>query len=69
MSDNLKNTIRIIESLTGDVELVSYGLAPKPNGFCYENHGNINETDLKVLDTALGSLNNEETETLRELYL
>jgi len=66
---NLRNCIRILESLCGDVELVSYGLSPNVNGFCYENHGNINETDLKVLDAALNSLTSEEEQTLRELYL
>jgi len=33
MNKDLKNCIRIIESLCGDIELVSFGLAPNPNGF------------------------------------
>lgn len=66
---NLRNCIRILESLCGDVELISYGLAPNPDGFCYEKLTEVSETDLKALDSALGSLNSEEQETLKELYL
>lgn len=66
---NLRNCIRILESLCGDVELVSYGLAPNPNGFCYEKHTAISEVDEKALNDALNSLSSKEIETLTELYL
>jgi hypothetical protein len=66
---NLRNCIRILESLCGDVELVSYGLAPNPDGFCYEIHTQVSDTDLKVLDDALGMLTTNEENTLKELYL
>lgn len=68
---NLRNCIRILESLCGDVELVSFGLAPNPNGFCYEVHNEslFNTKELKALDDALEILTSEEENTLKELYL
>jgi len=71
MNKDLKNCIRIIESLCGDIELVSFGLAPNPNGFCYEVHNEslFNTKELKALDDALNYLTGEEEDTIKELYL
>lgn len=42
----------------GDFEIVSYGLAPNPNGFCYEfiGDGKRNKTKEKRLSDALDEL-------------
>jgi len=71
MNKDLKNCIRIIESLCGDIELVSFGLAPNPNGFCYEVHNEslFNTKELEALDDALNYLTGEEEDTIKELYL
>ena len=53
----------IIELLEdGTITLVSYGLAPNPNGFCYEyNHGHLDADKLKLF---LDTLTKEETKQL-----
>lgn len=63
---NLRNCIRVLESLCGHVELeaISYRV-----GVGYRIIGNVSETDIKILDDLLGMLTNEETETLKKLYL
>jgi len=69
---NLKEVIQRLENLCGQVELVSFGLAPNPNGFCYEtydDYGSIDPVKLKGLNLALDSLSNKEAQTIIELYL
>jgi hypothetical protein len=76
MSQNLKDAITAIESLVGEAELVSYGLAPNTNGFCYEvfkrqrysTAGQL-RTKLNRLDATLEALNHRDTQSIIELYL
>lgn len=54
-------------SLDYNFEIVSYGLAPNPNGFCYEDHNSKrNNNARKVFNDLLNSLNKEETLELRK---
>lgn len=46
-----------------DIEIVSYGLAPNPNGFCYEI-GNTPADAAEKLDELLDSLTAKEKEEL-----
>ena len=62
---NLRNTIRVLERLCGDVELVEF----ETGGISYRTHNQVSETDLKVLDDSLGMLTTNEENTLKELYL
>lgn len=58
--------------LENDYEIVSYGLAPNPNGFCYEYQGKDSKRDWnldKYISDTLESLNREESEMLRKLAL
>ncbi len=69
----MTNTIKLIEEIleTGDFELVSYGLAPNPDGFCYEFIGEVYreaETELRLNELLYG-LTNEETRILKKRYL
>jgi hypothetical protein len=76
MSQNLKDAITAIESLVGEAELISYGLAPNSSGFCYEVYerqrysttGQL-RTKLKRLDATLEALNHRDTQSIIELYL
>ena len=60
MSESVKRILEIMEMY--QIEMVSYGLAPNPNGFCYElphDHG----MSLKMrteLDSLLDSLTGHE---------
>ena len=67
MSEDLKDCIRELEKLCGQVELVSFGLAPNPFGFCYEVLDS--EADVTDLDASLECLSDEDEITLRSLYL
>jgi len=73
---------RILE--TWNIELVSFGLAPNPNGFCFEvlggRNGNIKHilsnkeiiqrrNDIICLDKMLGSLSKDEEKKLKRLWL
>ena len=70
MNKELRDAIKVIENLCGEIELVSYGLAPNPNGFSYEVFGsNIEPKRLSELDLTLDHLSNDNTETIKELYL
>jgi len=75
MSTELKTAIKSIERLCGEVELVSYGLAPNPTGFCYEvietKYRDASEMQLMLrkLEDALEALNHKDTRTIIELYL
>ena len=60
--------LKLLES--GRIEIVSYGLAPNPNGFCYEldreglNMGEVGKL-MHDIDKALESLNKTEENQLR----
>lgn len=69
MSTYLTRLIELLEKNVGDIEIISYGLAPNPNGFCYELYDNVDAKDLKEIDTLLELLSSEDVQTLRELYL
>jgi len=69
LTPNVLKLIDLLETDVGDIELVSYGLAPNPNGFCYEVYNTYNVVDTKKIDAALNSLTKLEEVTIRELYL
>lgn len=52
-----------------DIEIVSFGLVPNPDGFCYELPEEYNEIKeyIKELDSLLDSLNKREVNCLRDL--
>lgn len=50
-----------------DIELVSYGLAPNPFGFCYEKHEELSEKLEKELNTLLNGLSTQEEKVLKEI--
>ena len=57
-----------IETLCSDyeIEIVSYGLAPNPNGFCYEAEDVPSEVH-EELSALLDSLSERETTELRRI--
>ena len=72
-NQNLREAKRLLESLVDVIELVSFGLAPNPNGFCYEilKDGLIRSERVKMksLNRELDSLNKAQQEVIKELYL
>lgn len=48
-----------------DIEIVSYGLAPNPNGFCYERGEATTNEACQWINDVLDSLNKEEIKELR----
>ena len=67
----MNSKIKKIEALCldHDIEIVSFGLSPNPNGFCYETPERpINKKVLIKLDELLDSLNSEETLIMRRYY-
>ena len=58
--------------LDNNFEIVSYGLAPNPNGFCYEYQGiaaNRSKTVEEYINQTLDTLTCEETKLLKEWAL
>lgn len=47
--------------LDHDIEIVSYGLAPNPNGFCYEAPENASSAACRRLSSLLDALTKKET--------
>lgn len=68
---NLRDCISILEKHCGKVELVSYGLAPNPFGFCYEilEHNLGGTVEIREIENSLESLNSEQENVIKELYL
>jgi len=64
---NLREVIVLLER--GVCDLISYGLAPNPNGFCYEKHGTLTESDEKELNTLLDGLTPDQERELIALYM
>jgi hypothetical protein len=69
MSKTIAALVEILDD--GEFELVSYGLAPNPDGFCYEFSGDgkrdkVQETRLNNL---LDSLNESEERLIKARYL
>jgi len=48
-------------------EIVSYGLAPNPNGFCYERGEDATYKECQELSELLDLLTNSETVKLRSI--
>lgn len=48
-----------------DIQLVSYGLAPNPNGFCYERSKHTPAEACKLLEIMLETLTAAQTEELK----
>ena len=69
MSDDVKRLIELLERNCGDIELVSYGLAPNPFGFCYEVYGKVPVGDLIKIDVILSTMSDEDEEVIRDTYL
>ena len=53
-------------ALDNNMEIVSYGLAPNPNGFCFEDHG-ASAPAKKALSKALDTLSAQEIATLKKM--
>lgn len=51
--------------LDNGLEIVSYGLAPNPNGFCFESHYKASESVQRVFHNTLETLDKETVEVLR----
>ena len=64
MSPNLKKIMQF--GLDNNLEIVSYGLAPNPNGFCFESHGKASNIVKKTFFDELENLSTEEVEQLRK---
>lgn len=64
----MKKVNEIIEFLEDrTIEIVSYGLAPNPNGFCFELYDDACSDDADVLNTMLNSLSSKEEAKLRKI--
>lgn len=50
-----------------DIEIVSYGLSPNPDGFCYECPDNTPRHVKRSLDLKLDALTIEEEQHLKDL--
>ena len=70
MTDDLKRLINIIEEQFGNIQLVSYGLAPNPKGFCFELYDPdlISESELTNFCYLLHNLTRKEEEILKRIY-
>lgn len=63
----MKKINQIIELCDNNgIEIVSHGLAPNPNGFCYEAPDNTPKQVHKKLNSLLDSLTKSETQKLIE---
>lgn len=50
-----------------DMEIVSFGLAPNPNGFCFERGEATTDHEARVLGELIDRLDRNETDKLRNL--
>lgn len=64
LSSKVKHLIQF--GLDNNLEIVSYGLAPNPNGFCFESHGDASETIVRHFAKLLESLTTDEVAELRK---
>lgn len=53
------------EMLAADCEIVSYGLPPNPNGFCFESHGDVSEAVKRKFSRRLDALTKNQEEILK----
>ena len=49
-----------------DFEIVSYGLAPNPNGFCFESHGDATIEQMQKFSKMLNALSSDDIKRLRK---
>jgi len=49
------------------MEIVSFGLAPNPNGFCFERGEATTDHEARVLGELIDRLDRNETDKLRNL--
>lgn len=66
--DNMTDRIERLFDLMieHNIEIVSYGLAPNPNGFCFECLEPGTPDEIKgLMSVYLGALTNKETEIVR----
>jgi hypothetical protein len=67
LTPNVKRLIELLERNV--VDLVSYGLAPNPFGFCYETNDKFtNDADLPEINQLLDCLTTDEENTIRQAY-
>ena len=64
LSRKVKEIIQI--GLDHDLEIISYGLAPNPNGFCFEDHGGASDKTLMHFNDLLDALTKAEIDELRK---
>lgn len=64
MSPTLKRLIQW--GLDNNLEIVSWGLAPNPFGFCFESHGNASDEAKKYFSQRLERLEPHEVEDLKK---
>lgn len=64
---NLRNCIRIIESLSGEIEII--GAGEDVVMWRRTKDSNLLDIDGETLTASLGSLSIEENDALKELYL
>jgi hypothetical protein len=71
LTKDLKQLIKILEEQCGNIEIVSYGLSPNPNGFCYEvyNPDKIDKSKAINFCYLINNLTNKEEKIIKELYL
>jgi hypothetical protein len=64
-----KSVAEILDFITEhNVEIVSYGLAPNPNGFCYELPDDLVDTDVdETLSRLFNGLTREQERELKGL--
>lgn len=62
---NIQNVLELL--IISDCTLVSFGLAPNPNGFCFELGDETTREQALELTKALDALSPREEEDLRKL--
>ena len=63
---NLKRVTDLVKfGIDNDLEIVSHGLAPNPDGFCFESHGKASAHVKKYFSDELDRLNLAETKVLK----
>lgn len=67
MSQRVKKLLKFM--LDNDLEIVSYGLAPNPFGFCFESHGKASDKIKKHVSKQLESLTKLEVNEIRKAVL
>lgn len=69
LSVNGLELMKLLDDNTDHIELVSYGLAPNPNGFCYEKKDTLpKEVEIEI-NNLLECLNKDDEKFFRAFYL